>query len=97
MKADRKPLARYGAMEGALARSLLTPAGQTPIDNDRRAEPTAPHCRRHQPSRAPRRQPTDSALTHAQDFTMRLTPTKFENIIDLATRGEPPLVAGFRS
>jgi hypothetical protein len=39
----------------------------------------------------------DSAVTHAQDFTMRLTPTKFENIIDLATRGEPPLVTGFKS
>jgi hypothetical protein len=37
------------------------------------------------------------AVTHAQDVTMGLTPIKFENIIDLATRGEPPLVAGFKS
>jgi hypothetical protein len=106
-KPDRKPLARYGARGRArsrlarsegqnwtpidpLARSLLTPAGQMPIDNDRRAEPTAPHCRRHQSGE-------DSAVTHAQDVTTRLTPIKFENIIDLATRGEPPLVAGFKS
>jgi hypothetical protein len=74
-QADRKPLARYGAMEGALARGLLLPASK--LDADRDQTPIDSHA--------------------AQDFTMRLTPTKFENIIDLATRGEPPLVAGFRS
>jgi hypothetical protein len=46
---------------------------------------------------------TASGISHARirpsrtDVTMRLTPIKFENIIDLATRGEPPLVAGFKS
>jgi hypothetical protein len=39
----------------------------------------------------------DTAVTRAQDVKMRLTPIKFENIINLTTRGEPPLVAGFKS